>query len=102
VEATADVLEDVFLMRRAAVDEREAKADREARKFAIATYMENHTHLLDPTTKRAVHTLLPQAGRTTIDAKKLQEQYPDVYQDVVKHGSPTRVHRATKEQIDIG
>jgi predicted phage-related endonuclease len=34
-----------------------------------------------------------QAGRTTIDSKKLKEEHPDIYEKYSKTGKPTRVFR---------
>lgn len=49
-------------------------------------------------------TYKTQAGRTTIDRKKLEKEWPDIYQQVVKMGKPTRVLRfkAPKEEENNG
>jgi predicted phage-related endonuclease len=101
VVADEDALEHVFLWRRAGVDKRAAVADYDQRKHELAVYMGNATSLVHPGTRKVIHTLNPVAGRTTIDAKKLEQQYPDVYADVVRRGEPTRTHRATKAEVDL-
>lgn len=49
-------------------------------------------------------TYKTQAGRATIDRKKLEKEWPDIYQQVVKIGKPTRVLRfkAPKEDDSNG
>ena len=49
-------------------------------------------------------TYKTQAGRTTIDRKKLEKEWPDIYEQVVKIGKPTRVLRfkAPKEDDSNG
>jgi predicted phage-related endonuclease len=101
VIATDEALEHVYLYRRAGVDKRLAQEDYEAQKFELAKFMGNGTRLVHKDSGEVVHTLNVTAGRTTIDAKKLEQQYPDVYADVVRQGKPTRTHRATKAEVDF-
>jgi len=100
IEATDDVLEEVFLWRRAGVDAKEAKDDRAARALTIASFMGNATELVNEDGD-VVHTLRPQAGRRTVDMDKLEAEFPEAFAATIRRGSDFRVHRPTKTTIEV-
>lgn len=57
-------------------------------------------HELATTPMGARITFKSQAGRATVDKKKLEKEWPDIYQQVVKIGKPTRVLRIKEPKED--
>lgn len=74
------------------------KAQMQAIDNKLMALMGNHELAATPAGARI--TYKSQAGRATIDRKKLEKEWPDVYQQVVKIGKPTRVLRIREPKED--
>jgi predicted phage-related endonuclease len=119
IVATAEILEVVGKFREAKVDEKlikaqlkgqaakaaTAKAPAQERivglEFQIADFMGDATELVHFGSQEVVHTLRPQATNRTVDWDLLKQEYPDVYEAVVKPPGLTRIHRGTGKSIDV-
>jgi putative phage-type endonuclease len=100
VDADGDVIDLVGLWRVERYNMSQAKKAVAELALQIASYMGDATELLDPITKEPIHTLRGQRTPSTLDRKKLQDEYPDAYQAALKPQGWTRVHRPTKAQVE--
>ena len=88
LDGMAGVLES---MKQYEADEKEAKARKEECRQKIMSAMGNHEQATIGNAKVSWKT---QAGRVTIDSKRLKSELPDIYEKYSKFGKPIRVFRA--------
>lgn len=102
LELTKDV--DLLLMERQDVMEHlgQYKAYLQTYDNKLKALLGNHELAITPQGIRITYKI--QDGRATIDKKKLEKEWPDIYRQVVKIGKPTRVLRfkAPKEDDSNG
>jgi putative phage-type endonuclease len=95
VEADEEAYQAAVRLQQVTAQEKELEAEeKELKKLLMSKIADRGTTLLYNGQKLA--TWKEQAGRETVDNKKLKAEYPDVYADCVKIGEPFRVFRAAK------
>lgn len=82
----------------AKADEKEAREAADALKVEILKRIENDELIVTPTGEKLA-TYRPQSGRKSVDLKRLERAYPDVYADVVSIGEPVRVLRVDTKKL---
>lgn len=99
IVADEDLIDEIGKWRVATTDARDLSKEIKQLKFNITDKMGDSCSVVDPMTKKVIHTLKPQNTARGCDFDKLAIMYPDAYEDCVRPAGRTRVHRATKEPV---